>query len=280
MTIPANASRTSAQATRSFLTKVFWVGRTSARSNIAYFGEVTSRVIFLGVILFVFLQLWRTTYSEMGATELGGLTLAQMLWYLAFTEALVMSAPSIAIVVDSDVRTGVISVQLLRPMYYPLMRLVISLGEQLIRYTLNITVGVVIVLLFVGGIPVGVDNVLQWLIVLPFAFVLYLLMFLVIGLGAFWLEDTSGLRLIYSRIAMILGGTLLPLSIFPDALQPILRALPFSSIIYAPARLFVQPDWSYFFGTLALQAFWIVVFSALVVLVFRVAVKRINANGG
>ena len=58
-----------------------------------------------------------------------------------------------------------------------------------------------------------------------------------IGLGAFWLEDTSGLLLIYSRVTMILGGMLIPLELFPESWQPVLRVLPFSSMVYGPARL-------------------------------------------
>ena len=39
----------------------------------------------------------------------------------------------------------------------------------------------------------------MWALSLPFAFVLDFLGMFLIGLGAFWLEDTSGLRLLYSR---------------------------------------------------------------------------------
>ena len=53
------------------LRKYTWVGLTSARSNIAYLGEVATRAIFLGVILYIFLQLWRATYAQTGAQQLG-----------------------------------------------------------------------------------------------------------------------------------------------------------------------------------------------------------------
>ena len=41
---------------------------------------------------------------------------------------------------------------------------------------------------------------------------------------------------------MILGGMLIPLELFPERMQPILRALPFAGIVYGPARMFVHPD--------------------------------------
>jgi ABC-2 type transport system permease protein len=262
------------------LRKYAWVGYTAARSNVAYLGELAARILFLGIILYVFLQLWQVTYNETGAKQLGGLSLAQMLWYLAMTEALTLSNPLIAEEVDQDVRTGGLAVQLIRPLSYPLYRLWTALGERGVRFTMNTLVGTLIALVFVGPIPFSLDGLLMFALSLPFAFVLQFQGMFLIGLGAFWLEDTSGLRLIYSRLTMILGGMLIPLELFPDTWQPILRALPFSSMVYGPARLFVQPDGAFLRDLLVRQGIAIGIFALLNALIYRAGVKRINANGG
>lgn len=260
--------------------KYSWVGYISARANLAYFGEVAARIIFLGVILFIFLRLWTVTYTETGSSILGGFTLAQMLWYLAMTEAITLSAPRVSEAVDEDVRTGSIAVQLLRPLYYPAYRLWTTLGERLVRFLLNAAVGAVIVLLFVGPIPFTVQGLAMFAVALPLAFILDFLGYFLVGIAAFWMEDTSGLRLIYSRFIMIAGGMLIPLELFPDAAQPILRLLPFASILYTPARLFVNPDPAYFVQAVTLQAIWVLIALIAVVAIYRVAVKKINGNGG
>src|ERR1041384_1250089 len=123
------------------LRKYTWVGLTAARSNIAYLGEVATRVIFLGVILYIFMQLWRVTYAQTGAERLGGLTLPQMLWYLAMTESIILSGPRVAQEIDQDVRTGALAVQLIRPLSYPLARLWTTLGERSVRFGLCAGVG-------------------------------------------------------------------------------------------------------------------------------------------
>src|SRR5689334_12431220 len=220
------------------LRKYTWVGLTAARSNVAYFGEVATRAIFLGVILYIFLQLWRATYAQTGAGQLGGLTLPQMLWYLAMTESIILYGPRVAQEVDQDVRTGALAVQLIRPLSYPLYRMWATLGERLVRFLLNAGVGAAIALLFVGPIALSIGGLALLTPALLLAFVLDFLGQFLIGLAAFWLEDTSGLLLIYTRVTMILGGMLLPLELFPEAWQPLLRALPFASIVYGPARLF------------------------------------------
>jgi ABC-2 type transport system permease protein len=145
---------------------------------------------------------------------------------------------------------------------------------------MNVLAGAVIALVFVGPIPFTVGGLLMFALSLPFAFVLHYQGMFLIGLGAFWLEDTSGLRLIYSRVTMIVGGMLIPLELFPASWQPILRALPFSSMVYGPARLFVQPDWAFLVDLLVRQGIAILIFAILIALVYRAAMKRVNANGG
>jgi ABC-2 type transport system permease protein len=262
------------------LRKYTWIGLTSARSNIAYFGEVATRAIFLGVILYILLQLWRATYAQTGAQQLGGFTLAQMLWYLAMTESIILSGPRVAQEVDQDVRTGALAVQLIRPLSYPLYRLWTTLGERLVRFLLNAIVGATIALLFVGPIPLSLAGLWLFVPALLLAFTLDFLGHFLIGLVAFWLEDTSGLMLIYTRITMILGGMLLPLELFPTAWQPVLRALPFASIVYGPSRLFVQPDVAFLADLALRQGVAIVLLAGAVAAVYRAALRRIHANGG
>jgi ABC-2 type transport system permease protein len=262
------------------LRKYTWVGLTSARSNIAYLGEVATRATFLGIILYIFLQLWRVTYSQTGAQELGGFDLPQMLWYLAVTESITLSGPRVAQEVDQDVRTGALAVQLIRPLSYPLYRLWTTLGERLVRFLLNMVVGAAIVLLFVGPIPLSLGGLALFIPALLLGFVLDFLGHFLIGLAAFWLEDTSGLMLIYTRVTMILGGMLLPIELFPPAWQPLLRALPFASIVYGPSRLFVQPGPAFLADLVLRQGIAIVLLAAAVAVVYRSALRRIHANGG
>lgn len=262
------------------LRKYTWIGLTAARSNLAYLGEVATRTVFLAVILYIFLQLWRVTYAEIGATQLGGLTLAQMLWYLSMTEAITLSGPRIAQEIDQDVRTGALAVQLIRPLAYPLARLWTTLGERVVRFFINAVVGAAIALAIVGPIAFTPLGLLLFALSLPLAFVLDFLGNFLIGLAAFWLEDTSGLALIYSRVTMILGGMLIPIELFPISLQPALRALPFASIVYGPARLFVHADMAFLADLAVRQGAAVALLGLAVALVYRAGLARIHSNGG
>jgi ABC-2 type transport system permease protein len=260
--------------------KYWWIARTSAKSNLAYLAEIGSRVFFLGVILYIFLRLWQVTYGETGSQTLGGLSLPQMLWYLAVTESIILSGPRVAQTVDQDVRTGAISIHFIRPLSYPLYSLFNTLGERAVRFFVNMSVGAMIALVFVGFVPMNPLGLFCFLTVLPLAFVIDFLGNFLIGLAAFWLEDTNGLVLIYSRLTMILGGMLIPLELFPDSWQAPLKMLPFSAIVYGPARLFVAPDWAFYQDVLLRQVIACILFACAVAFVFRIASRRVFANGG
>jgi len=262
------------------ISKYTWIAYTAAKSNVAYISEVGSRVIFLGVILYIFLKLWQVTFRETGATSLGGLTLPQMMWYLAVTESIMLSTPLVSQAVDRDVRTGQLAVHLIKPLSYPLYCLGNALGERLIRFSLNLAVGLLVVMIFVGPIPLSWQSVALLGAALPLAFILDFLAYFLIGLGAFWLEDTVGLVLIYSRVTMILGGMLIPMELFPDQLQPWLRVLPFANVVYGPARMFVKPDIEALPGLMLNQLVSISIYAILVVIVYRLASRRIFSNGG
>lgn len=256
------------------------VARVAALSNLAYPGEVLGRTAFLGVILYIFLKLWQATYAQSGAARLGGLTLAQMLWYLTVAEAIYMSTPRLAQQVDEDVRSGSLAVRLLKPISYPLYCLSSTLGERSVRFLFNLAIGSLVALILVGPISFSVGSLWMVALAVLLAFILDGIGHLIVGLGAFWLEDTSGLLLIYFRLSMILGGMILPLDLFPDWLRQIVVFLPFPYLIYGPVHLVLHPDGSEFFTLVLRQLACLVFMGILAALIYRQAIGRISAHGG
>ncbi len=70
-----------------FLRKYGTVMRISIASNLAYVMEVVFRSLFLIALIFVFGQLWRTTYSARGIQLLSGFSVSDMIWYLVATHS-------------------------------------------------------------------------------------------------------------------------------------------------------------------------------------------------
>jgi len=231
-------------------------------------------------VLYVFMRVWAVVYEGAGAERLGGLTEKQMLWYLVATESIILSMPRLWYEVDQEVRTGQLAVQLIRPLSYAGAHFGRTMGERLVRFTANLTVGSVVALLLAGPISFSVSGFGMFLLVLPMAFAIDFLGALLIGLCAFWLESTQGIALIYSRLMMVLGGLLLPIDVYPESIQPFLRALPFAAILNAPGRIFVDPSAGSFLQCLGVQAASLAVYGAGAFALHTLALRRLFVNGG
>lgn len=254
--------------------------RVSLLSQLAYPAEMWLRTIFVLMIMFVFSSLWHTTYGELGRSLLGGLSLTQMLWYLAITESIILSRPRDAVKIDEEVRTGQLAYQLARPYNYLLYRFAQTIGERLPRFAITLAVAAGLAALFSGGVGVAWEGLLAGPPVLLLALALDFVFVSAISLLAFWVEDAAPFLFIYDRFLMILGGMLLPLELFPSTLETVARLLPFSAIVYAPARMFVDPRPEELTALLVQGALTLVVAVALIAALFGYATRRLQSNGG
>ncbi len=78
----------------------------------------------------------------------------------------------------------------------------------------------------------------------------------------------------------ILGGMLIPLDFFPGWLKDVSLILPFNYMMYAPARLFVQFDWTRWMNVTGMQALWLGVFAVALGALFRAGLRHVSINGG
>ena len=101
-----------------------------------------------------------------------------------------------------------------------------------------------------------------------------------IRLLAFWTEETNSFTLIFNRLTLVLGGVLAPLEIFPQPLRSIAQALPFSAILYGPARTLIHFESAPFVGLLWQQIITLAVGSLILLVLYRIALRRVNINGG
>jgi ABC-2 type transport system permease protein len=254
--------------------------RMSIANNIAYAGEVVLRSFFLVVLVYVFLQLWHVTYGVLNAPTIGGYNIGQMIWYFAFAEAIILSAPRLAQRIDQEVKSGDLAYRLNKPYSYILYLAAEYTGERLVRFVLNLAITIGLCLVLVGPIPFTAGGLAGTALLVAGAWAIDFLALCTLGLLAFWVEDSYAFILIYSRFLLLLGGTMLPLNIFPDWARQIVEWLPFGFIVYGPARTFVSFDSMAFWDMLLKQSITIVIMGALVSLVFRRGARQVNINGG
>lgn len=254
--------------------------RVSVANQLAYPGAVWTRSLFLLLIMFIFSSLWHTTYAETGAHTLGDFTLPQMLWYLAITESIILSRPRETLRLDEEIRTGSFAYALARPFSFVLYRFAESMGERVVRLGLNLLIGLPLAWLFAGRPGVTWTGLAAASIALVLGVSIDYLLVLIVQTLAFWVENTASLLFIYERFLMILGGMLLPLSLFPAGIATVARFLPFAAIISGPAQTAVAYDAGEFSALLVRQGVSLVCVALLASVVFRHGVRRTETNGG
>jgi ABC-2 type transport system permease protein len=261
--------------------KVLAIFRLTLQSQLSYVGEFLVRCVFLLVILFAFTELWKATSQSQGVLQMTGYTLVQLIWYLAFTEAMITSTRNLtSLEVDEEVRSGNLAYRLARPLSYPLHHLGAELGERILRFALNLAVGCLVALLLVGPIPFAATALPAALSAALLAFLIDFAISFTISLFSFWIEDTTGLHLLYRRLLMLAGGMLIPLEAYPDWLERIARALPFQYLVYQPARLFVGQDPAMVWPVLLTQA-WMLALSLIPLIgVYKLGLRRVSLQGG
>ena len=103
----------------------------------------------------------------------------------------------------------------------------------------------------------------------------------IIALSDFWLTEVGGFYWSKGSIIAVLGGTYLPLWIYPPALARILEWLPFRGISYTPLAIFVGKigleQAPLAFG---IQAVWVIVLAWLGQRLYAAAAKKLAVQGG
>jgi ABC-2 type transport system permease protein len=256
------------------------IARTRLIGALIYDRDLLVRSVFMLVIVVTFAQLWTTTYAAIDQQVVAGFSLRDLVWYLVITEIVALSTPRIAQTIDSEVRSGDVAYALARPYSYPAYHLASFWGETLVRLPCNLLVGAAVALLAVGPPPTSPAAIVATFLLTAGAITLKGILDILVGLSAFWVEDTQPAEWIYAKFVITIGGLLLPLELFPDWLAGIARGLPFASMAYAPARVFVGFDWAVFAPLVVTQLTWLAICWLAVLLVFDRAARRVVAHGG
>lgn len=199
-------------------------------------------------------------------------------FYFIFSNIRIRDLP---LLMMNDIQSGNIEIILCRPVSYLWYRCIWQLGLGALPFLVGTTL-MSFVLYFAIGIPEIMSSPFFFpvlFLVFIFCIILSLLVYSLIGLMAFLIEDVSSLLRIFDKSIMILGGSFLPIALFPKFLKNI--------AIYSPlgATHFIShvmtPSWKdIYFQMILLQIFWIIVFLFLNNVVFNFVSKKVSVNGG
>ena len=183
-------------------------------------------------------------------------------------------------IIMNEVKSGNVEMFMNKPTNYLLISFMRVIGQGIFSFLFISILGSIIMALFVGifnlNLPIFIPT---FIITLFLGQILGLLVYGIIGLMAFFIQDVRPIHWIVDKFVMILGGSYLPISMFPNFMKVIAYASPFGAINFASST--VYDSWNNEFITrILLQLMWIFIFGILMNYIHKKSKEKAMINGG
>lgn len=263
-----------------FPSKYFWIFRLDLKQRFFYVADYVFSALFIVVILFVFTNLWSTIFA--GRAEIEGITIVQLIWYLALTEAITMSNSwrSTFEDVSSEIKSGTIANYLTKPLSYIGWQFSTNFSKSLVYFVTVLAIGAIITYFLVGSMSFSLTTIIPLTILVLSAFVLSFFVGMAFVSLAFWVEDVNAIYWILQKALFILGGMLVPIDLYPEFIREYLYYIPFSFITYWPGKYFITGSSEIFYLALVGQVAWFLIFFAIALVIYKIGIRRLNIHGG
>jgi ABC-2 type transport system permease protein len=229
------------------------------------------------LVLGIFWAFWRATpLAELRRPDL---TPERLIWYLAVTEWLVFSTGIPYREIEEDIRSGALATSLTRPLGYAHACFAQWCGGMAFRLPIFAVVGFAAALGFSGTVPIVPAMLVVGLMSVVLALTILHLCHLMIGLATIWTGSAAPVHWIWQKGLFVLGGLIIPLSLYPTPLRRLSENSPFAAMLSAPASLALDPSPGHAIAVLKLQSIWLIVLAAMAWLIDRAAITRLLERG-
>jgi ABC-2 type transport system permease protein len=254
--------------------RLFWsMAGVEARKRMSYrvdfwLNSVVGFVTELGVAWFIVLAMFS------GADRIGGFSRDGMLLYFVavILVARLVRSSDLEWAIADDIYQGALSRYLVYPANFAVLKYATQIGALLPAMIQVVLFGAWVP--FVLGIPEGIritpGTAAMCLGSLAMANLLHFMSCVPLQLVAFWADNCWSLMVAHRIVASLLGGLLLPLSLFPAWSQTALAALPFRYLFAFPVDVLLgRVSAGEYAAGMAIAAAWCGIFAAVSAVVWR-----------
>ena len=261
--------------------KYFHVYKATLNESIQYISSTMIGFISFFIMIFVFVNLWNYIYQD-ESQLINGYSMNQMIWYVLIAEVLWFGTRNKTLTkqISFDIKTGNIAYNINKPYNYVFYMIARHLGEITIKFFLFVTFGIVIGLIMIGAIPgFNFATIPLILISITLGVLINSIIRITISVISFWIEDSTPFHWIYDKLILVIG-TIFPIEMFPNVLQPIIKCTPVFAITYGPTKLIIDFSLGMFWQILCVQVIYLVASSVVLLTLYKIGTKRLNVNGG
>jgi len=232
-----------------------------------------------GTIIIVLIQFY--LWSAIGNnTDIG---IENILMYTVIARIVLSLYPDYTTInfVAEKILKGEIVLYLVRPIKLPLIVFYNEMGNFLYNLVFIFFPSILITWLFID-LPtdiISLKNICYFIISFMLSYLISFLLSYFIACLAIWIVNIWGILELYDALLLLCGGTLLPLSIYPEIVQKVLIYLPFQSIFFTPLSILTGND-PLVSNPILVQFLWIVSFVGINYILTQFIKKRTSFMGG
>jgi ABC-2 type transport system permease protein len=254
--------------------------RSAALVAVTYRGRIILGVI-TGFFPLLTMAVWLTVVAEAGPPA--GWTTGDFLsYYAAATLLWNLSGDQVVWQWDADMRSGDLSVRLVRPVHPFHQYATSSLGNRLVFLTVLAPALAIGALLTPGlNYPADPIRLAAVAVALALAYALGLLMASTFALVGFWSTQTTNAWMLWWGLGSFASGWVAPLALMPDWLRAAATLLPFRTTMGFPVELLMgRLDLRQTVYGFAVGLGWLAVFALLYRIIWRRGIRRYQAVAG
>jgi ABC-2 type transport system permease protein len=252
-----------------------WIG-----SMLAYRAEIFIWIL-TGSIPLIMLAVW-IGKAEAEGGSVGGFSASDFTaYFLAAWLSQQMIVAWVAWELDYQIRQGILSPKLLRPLDVYWEFIFMHLGERVIRLPVILVV-VSLGLWLVPGtvLTPSIGHVLVFLVSIFTAWLIRFQIAYSIGTLSFWFDRSAAFDELYFVVAAFLTGSFAPIEFYPPMARAIIEWTPFPYLIYYPVQILTgAASGSEMLRILGIQLAWLSLFTLIRVLLWRRGLRRYGAVG-
>ncbi len=230
-----------------------------------------------GVLLVLYSYIFRLKGGSISGVDFQAAAWSMFLYFSFLTLRLRDLAPLIM----QDIKSGTVEILLSKPMNYLVYRIWWQFGAGIYPFFVITLLGTIAMWFFVG-VPIAMTTsffLISLTCVFILSVVLSLLIYSIVGLLSFWIEDIKPVYWIVDKAVMILGGSYLPVALFPKAMYQIAVWSPFGASQFITHT--VYESWTInYVKMFSIQVLWVIILGTFVYIMFNRAHKKVSVNGG
>ena len=236
--------------------------------------------VFVLIYSYAYLELWRL------APHAGGYDSGDAVTYVWLGQSLIMTVAMWSGGTTDDlnerIRTGDVSIDLYRPVPVLWWYYAGDLGRAAYHFvTRGLAPSVIGLVLFHIRGPASPLAAIGFTVSIVLAVTVSFAIRFLVATTAFWVLDSSGIRLMSAMLSMALSGMVLPLNLVPGVAGAVVRALPWASYVQVPIDVYLgRHPGADLLAALGFQALWAVALLAACTVVLERATRKVVLQGG